>query len=95
MTAQILLSQTHAIRIARRAEKKLSLDLDSNGDEGLDKFLSALWFDPGNAAAYAYLGLLAPHLVWLNHQNDGGLGDEASMLEEETGLETTGDNGRD
>jgi hypothetical protein len=67
LVAQVLLCQIRAIRTARQAEKKLDLDLDNDTDKALREFLVSFWFDPGNAAAYAYLGLLAPHLGLFNH----------------------------
>jgi len=74
LIASVLLGQIQAIHTARRAEKKLNLDLDldleNDTDEALKDFLVALWFNPTNATAYAYLGLLKPHLGLLNHPRD-------------------------
>lgn len=81
LAAQVLLSQIRAIHTARRAEKKLGLDLDNDSDEAFREFFSALWFDPGNAAAYAYFGLLAPCLGLLNHQNGDRMTDGNFTLE--------------
>ncbi|OKH23523.1 hypothetical protein NIES593_09875 [Hydrococcus rivularis NIES-593] len=67
LVAQILLCQIRAIHIAPQAEKKLDLELDNDTDEALREFLVAFWFNPGNAAAYASLGLLAPYLGLFNH----------------------------
>jgi Domain of unknown function (DUF4258) len=81
LVAQVLLSQIRAIHTARRAEKKLNLDLDNDSDEAFREFLSALWFDPGNATAYAYVGLLTPCLGLLNHQNGERMTDSDFTLE--------------
>lgn len=67
LIAQILLCQIRAIHTARQAEKKLDLDLDNDTNEALREFLTSFWFHPGNASAYAYLGLLAPYLGLFNH----------------------------
>ena len=67
LVAQVLLCQIRSIHAAHQAEKKLDVDLDNDTDEALREFLVSLWFDPGNATAYAYLGLLAPDLGLLNH----------------------------
>ena len=75
LIASVLLGQIQSIHTARRAEKKLNLDLDldldleNDTDEVLKDFLVALWFNPTNATAYAYLGLLRPHLGVFNHPN--------------------------
>ncbi len=65
--AQVLLCQIRSIYTARQAENKLDLDLDNDTDEALREFLVSFWLNPGNAATYAYLGLLAPHLGLFNH----------------------------
>lgn len=74
LVAQVLLAQINAIHTARRAEAKLSLDLDNDGDAAWGTFLSALWLDPGNATAYAYVGLLSPRFGWPHL----GVGDRAT-----------------
>ena len=58
LVAQVLLSQIKAIHRVQQAEKHLDLDLDNDGDEAVKALLSALWFDPGNASAYAGYELL-------------------------------------
>ncbi|NES22923.1 MAG: hypothetical protein F6K41_29395 [Symploca sp. SIO3E6] len=67
LVAQVIMCQIRAIHTTRKAEKKLNLDLDSDADEALREFLVSWWFSPGNATAYAYFGLLAPHLELCNH----------------------------
>ncbi len=81
LVAQVLLTQIKAIHINRRAEKNLGLALENDNDEVFREFLSALWFDPGNAAAYTYLGLLAPYLGLLNYQNGNRMTDKDFTLE--------------
>jgi hypothetical protein len=66
LVAQVLLCQIKAIHVARQAEKMLDQDLDNDTDKALRGFLGSFWFNP-NAAAYAYLGLLAPHLGLFSH----------------------------
>ena len=70
LIASVLLGQIQAIHTARRAEKKLDLDLENDTDQALRDFLVAFWFNPVNATAYAYLGLLRPHLTSINDDND-------------------------
>ena len=67
IAAQIILCQIRSIHAARQAEKKLNFDLDNNNDEALREFLLSLWWNPDNAVAYAYLGLLAPRLGLWKH----------------------------
>ena len=67
LVAQVILCQIRAIHTTRKAEKKLNLDLDSDADEALREFLVSLWLNPGNATAYAYIELLAPHLGLFNY----------------------------
>ena len=62
LIAQMILCQIKSICIAQQAEKKLDQDLDNDTDQALRDFLVSFWLNPGNAAAYAYLGLLAPYL---------------------------------
>lgn len=81
LVAQVLLTQIKAIHITRRAEKNLGLALDNDNDEVFREFLSALWFDPNNAAAYTYSGLLAPYLGLLNHQTGDRMTDRDFTLE--------------
>ena len=61
LVAPILLSQIRAILTIRRAEKNLGLNLELTNDidEVLREFLGSFWLNPGNTAAYAYLGLLS------------------------------------
>ena len=59
---QVLLCQIQAIRLTRRIEKQLAVDLEEDTDPDLQDLLIALWRDPENDSARAYLGLLAPHL---------------------------------
>jgi hypothetical protein len=67
LVALVLLSQVRAIHITRQVEKKVNLALERDGDEVWAEFISAFWFDPGNTAAYAYIGLFAPHLNLVSH----------------------------
>lgn len=59
---QVLLCQIQAIRLTRRVEKQLAVDLEEDTDPDLRDLLVALWRDPENDSARAYLGLLAPSL---------------------------------
>ena len=59
---QVLLCQIQAIRLTRRIEKQIAVDLEEDTDPDLRDILVALWRDPENDSARAYLGLLAPHL---------------------------------
>lgn len=67
LVAQVLLCQIKAIHAARQAEEKLVQDLDNDTDEAFREFLVSFWLNSGNTTAYAYLGLLAPHLGLFNH----------------------------
>ncbi|MEQ9552541.1 MAG: hypothetical protein RIM23_23370 [Coleofasciculus sp. G3-WIS-01] len=70
LMASVILCQIQAIHTTRRAENELDLELGNDTDKALRDFLVAFWFNPTNATAYAYLGLLRPHLGLFNHPRD-------------------------
>lgn len=80
LIAQILLSQIQAIYLTRQGEKKLDQQDDESATED---FWRAVWLDPHNTKAHAYLGLTRVYPVLISHQQGDRITSHGFTLEGE------------
>ncbi len=66
LIALTIISQIQAIYMVRQQERRFGTEED---DGAMFDFWRALWLDPNNSAAYAYIGVSRLCPVFLSHQN--------------------------